>query len=169
MRTAKRWCVWQTWQSYYLRVLSWYIILNINISIYFISTGLSQKDLFKKGWSWAEAYLKENYCHACHTRFAVFFPLPFCCVSSVIKHGRHTRTQKQKLSQVTTRSQNKPGAWTRTHVIGRKEIPKRSSRVKEHFHSRAIFKSLTKTNATHERPRVKLDFHCCVIFMWVRT
>ena len=24
------------------------------------------------------------FCHACHTRFAVFFPLPSCCVSSLI-------------------------------------------------------------------------------------
>ena len=28
-----------------------------------------------------------DYCHACHTRFAVFFPLPSCCVSSLL-YGR---------------------------------------------------------------------------------
>ena len=28
--------------------------------------------------------LKQNYCHACHKRFAVFLPLPSCCVSSLI-------------------------------------------------------------------------------------
>ena len=27
---------------------------------------------------------KQNYCHACHTRFAVFFPLPSRCVSSLL-------------------------------------------------------------------------------------
>ena len=140
MRTAKRLCVWQTWPSYFLRVLSWYNILNINISIYFIFSGLLKKYLFKKRWSWAEGYFKENCCHACHARFAVFFPLPFCCVSSVIKRGRHTRTQKQKLLQVTTRSHNKPGAWPRTHVIGRSKSQNSSSRVKQHFHCRAIFK-----------------------------
>ena len=24
--------------------------------------------------------MKQNYCHACHTRFAVFLALPSCCV-----------------------------------------------------------------------------------------
>ena len=46
-------------------------------------SGLSQKDLFKGRWILAKSYFKQNYCHACHTRFAVFFPLPFCCVSSL--------------------------------------------------------------------------------------
>ena len=43
-----------------------------------------QKALFKGEWSLATGYFKQNYCHACHTRFAVFFPLPSCCVSSLI-------------------------------------------------------------------------------------
>ena len=34
----------------------------------------------------AKSYFKQN-CHACHTRFAVFFPLPFCCVSSLLFSG----------------------------------------------------------------------------------
>ena len=46
-------------------------------------SGLLQKDLFKGKWSLAKNYCKQNYCHACHTRFAVFFPLPSCCVSSL--------------------------------------------------------------------------------------
>jgi len=47
-------------------------------------SGLLLKDLFKGGWSLAEKLFKQNYCHACHTRFAVFFPLPSCYVSSLI-------------------------------------------------------------------------------------
>ena len=47
-------------------------------------SGLLEKDLFKGGWSTAEKLFKQNYCHACHTKFAVFFPLPSCCVSSLI-------------------------------------------------------------------------------------
>ena len=31
-------------------------------------------------WSLAEGFFKQNFCHACHTRFAVVFPLPSCCV-----------------------------------------------------------------------------------------
>ena len=41
-----------------------------------------QKYLFKG--SLAKSYFKQNYCHACHTRLAVFFPFPSCCVSSLI-------------------------------------------------------------------------------------
>ena len=50
-------------------------------------SGLLQKDLFKGKWSLAKSYCKQNYCHACHTRFAVFFPLHSCCVSSLISQG----------------------------------------------------------------------------------
>ena len=35
-------------------------------------------------WSSAEKFLKQNYCHACHTRFPVFFSFPSCCVRSAI-------------------------------------------------------------------------------------
>ena len=49
-------------------------------------SGLLQKDLFKGKWILAKSYFKQNYCHACHTRFAVFFPLPSCCVSSLVSH-----------------------------------------------------------------------------------
>ena len=40
-------------------------------------SGPLQEDLFK-------SCFKQNNCHACHTRFAIFFPPPFCCVSSLI-------------------------------------------------------------------------------------
>ena len=70
-------CVWQTWQGYNLHVMSW-SSLSINV-FWFL-----QKDLFKGKWWLAKSYFKQNYCHACHTRFAVFFPLPSCCVSSLM-------------------------------------------------------------------------------------
>ena len=72
--------VWQTWRGYYLRVLS-----GIHLTLLFLA--LLQKDLFKGMWSLAEGFFKENYCHACHTRFAVVFPLPSCCVSSLLNVG----------------------------------------------------------------------------------
>ena len=43
-------------------------------------SGLLQKDQFKGKWSLAKSYFKQNYCHACHTRFAVFLPLPTATV-----------------------------------------------------------------------------------------
>ena len=69
--------VWQTWRGYYLRVL-----LRIHLTFMFLA--LLQRDLFKGMWSLANAKQKQNYSHACRTRFAVVFPLPSCCVSSLI-------------------------------------------------------------------------------------
>ena len=91
-RTAKRRgrqnaCVWQTWQCYYVRVLSW-------SSLTLMFSGLLQKDLFKGGWSSAKRFIKQNYCHASHTGFTVVFPLPSCCVSSLECLPRRRRQQK---------------------------------------------------------------------------
>ena len=68
-RTA---CTWRKWQGYNLRVLSWSWLTSM-------FSGLLQKDLFKRKGSLTKSYFKQNYCHPCHTRFAVFFPLPSCC------------------------------------------------------------------------------------------
>ena len=70
-------CAWRTWQGYNLRVLLWSWLTSM-------FSGLLPKDLFKRKGSLAKSYFKQNYCHVCHTRFAVFFPLPSCCVSSLI-------------------------------------------------------------------------------------
>ena len=48
-------------------VFLWWSSLKLTFS------GLVQNDLFKGGWSSAEKFFKQNYCHACHTRFAVSF------------------------------------------------------------------------------------------------
>ena len=78
-RTAERrgWRAWQTWQGCYLGVLSW-------SSLYIIFSGLLQIHLFKGRWSLEKSLFKQNYCHACQRRFAVFFPLPSCCVRSLL-------------------------------------------------------------------------------------
>ena len=70
-------CVWQTWQGCYLRVLSW-SSFNIIVSVFL------HRDVIKGMWSLAKRFLKQNYCHARHTRFTVFFPLPPCCVNSLL-------------------------------------------------------------------------------------
>ena len=70
-------CVWQTWQGCCLRVLSW-SSFNIIVSVFL------HRDLIKGMWSSAKSFLKQNYCHARHTRFNVFFPLPPCCVNSLL-------------------------------------------------------------------------------------
>ena len=69
-------CAWRTWQGYNLYVLLWSWLTSM-FSV------LLPKDQFKRKGSLAKSYFKQNYCHACLTRFAVFFPLPSCCVSSV--------------------------------------------------------------------------------------
>ena len=70
-------CVWRTWQCYYLRALSW-SSLKLMFSVFY------KKDLFKGRWSLEQSFFKQNYCHACHTRFANLFPLPSCCWSSLL-------------------------------------------------------------------------------------
>ena len=57
-------CVRQTWQPHFLCVWWW-------SSLKLLFSGLLHEDLFKGGWSSAEKFFKQNYCHACHTRFAV--------------------------------------------------------------------------------------------------
>ena len=54
------------------------------LPISLLFSGLLKKGLYKGRWSLAESFFNQNYCHACHTRFAVFFPLPSCCVSSLV-------------------------------------------------------------------------------------
>ena len=44
-------------------------------------SGPLQKDLFKGRWILAESFLRQNYCHAYHTRFVVFSALPICVTS----------------------------------------------------------------------------------------
>ena len=78
-RMAKRLCVTNV-TGLLLEHFLWWSSLIVKI----IFPGLLQKDLFKGGWSSADKSFKQNYCHACHTRFAVFLPLPSCCISSLI-------------------------------------------------------------------------------------
>ena len=78
-RMAKHLCVTNV-TGLLLEHFLWWSSLVVKI----IFPGLLQKDLFKGGWSSADKFFKQNYCHACHTRFAVFLPLPSCCVSSLI-------------------------------------------------------------------------------------
>ena len=61
-------CVWQTWQAYFVGVLWW-------SSPKLMFSNLLQKDLFRGGWSSAEKFFKQNYCHDCH---------PSCCVSRLL-------------------------------------------------------------------------------------
>ena len=68
-------CVWQNWQGYYLRVLSQSsLIINVFCSF--------TKRSAKKGQEVWRKVFSNNYFHVCHGRFAVFFSLPSCCVSS---------------------------------------------------------------------------------------
>ena len=49
-------------------------------------SGLLQKTPVLRGVKFGGKFFKQNYCHAFHTRFDVFFPLPSCCVSSLISY-----------------------------------------------------------------------------------
>ena len=87
--------------GYYSRVLS-----GIHLTLMFVA--LLQKDLFKEMWSLADGFFKQNYCHACHTRFAVVFPLPFCCVSLLFWARKRIRKLKQQRFWATDVNQK----WT---------------------------------------------------------
>ena len=76
-RRRQKPCVWQTWHAYYLHVCR-------DVQLIQLCFDLLQKDLLKGRWSLAEIIFKQNYCHACHTRFAVFFSLPSLRVGSLL-------------------------------------------------------------------------------------
>ena len=55
--------VWKTWQPYYLCAFGGDLHLSDCFLVFYMK-------MFKGGWSSAEKFFKQNYCHACHTRFA---------------------------------------------------------------------------------------------------
>ena len=74
-RTEKRLCVTNVTG---LLLACFFEILHL-ISL---CSGLIQKYLFSRRWSLAGKCSKRNYCHVCHTRFVISFPLRSYCVSS---------------------------------------------------------------------------------------
>lgn len=47
------------------QAITW--VLHRDLHLTLMLCGLLQKDLFKGRWDLEESYLKQNYCHACHT------------------------------------------------------------------------------------------------------
>ena len=86
----------------------------------------------------AISFFKQNYCHACYTRFAVFFPLPSCYVSSLYcdasfaekwPHYKNTLLEWGKKNKEITSFKNlisfssqcivcPPARWFLYHVTG---------------------------------------------------
>jgi len=56
--------VWQTRQGYNLRDCC-------DPHLTLLCSGPLRKYLFKGRWSFAEKFFKQNFCHACHTMFAI--------------------------------------------------------------------------------------------------
>ena len=69
-------------------------------------SGLLKNGVFKGRGKLTERFFKQNYCHACHTRFAVFFPLPSCCANSSLFQVKENRQKRsgRKLNSVTYKS-----------------------------------------------------------------
>ena len=63
------------------RANTWVFCFDLHLTLRL--SRLLQQDLFKGKWSLGKSCFKQNYCSAYHTRFAVFFLLPSCCVSLV--------------------------------------------------------------------------------------
>ena len=78
-RTTKRLCVTNVTGL----LLACFVVI---FTKHFMFSGLLQKDQLKESEVWRKVISKQNYCHACLTRFAVFLPLPSCCVSSLLRY-----------------------------------------------------------------------------------
>ena len=74
--------VWQTWQGYYLPVLSW-----SSLTIY-IFWSFTKKICLKKGEVWRKKVISTKLLSRLSRRFAVFFSLPSCCVSFLLSVWR---------------------------------------------------------------------------------
>ena len=87
-------------QGYYLHVLSW-------SSLTLMFAGLLQKDLFKGGWSLAKSFFKQNYCHTCHTGFAMFFLLALCISSLLLDNTWNVTHNEQRVAWMVGGAKNK--------------------------------------------------------------
>ena len=87
------------------RAITWEFCRGLPLSLMF--SGLLQKGLFKERCSLVKCFFKQNYCHACHTIFAVFFPLRSCCVSSLLRWSQHM----DKWSGVVSCCTDPPWPW----------------------------------------------------------
>ena len=75
-RTAKRLCVTN---------LTWLLLVRFVIFTSHLSfLDFYEKICLKEDEVWQKVFIKQNYCHACHSRFSVFFPLLSCYVSSLM-------------------------------------------------------------------------------------
>ena len=64
------------------RPVTFVFCCDLHLSYYFWY--FTKRPVYRKGEVRRKKFFKQDYCHACHTRFAVFFHLPSCCVSSLI-------------------------------------------------------------------------------------
>ena len=97
---------------------------------------LLQKDLFKGMWSLAEGFFKQNFCHACHTRFAVVFPLPSCWVSllflsAVTEQSGETLTASRRRGRWERREGKKKETHLPAHALPLFYILKISGKLKK--------------------------------------
>ena len=75
-RMAKRLCVTN---------LTWLLLVHFVIfTSHLCFLDFYEKICLKEGEVWQKVFIKQNYCHACHSRFAVFFPLLSYYVSSLM-------------------------------------------------------------------------------------
>ena len=107
-RTAKRVCVTNVTD----RAITCVFCHDLHLTLIF--SVLLQMYLFEGRWSLAERLFQQNYCHACHTRFAVFFHLPSRCISSLLKktailYHRHHHHHHYRIISSTV--------WKHSHLI----------------------------------------------------
>ena len=79
----------------FCRVIYLTLICSVVVLFFFY-----KKNLCQGCWRLVESFFKQNYCHAFETKFAVFFPLPSCCVCS------------PKINHIDSRKQQNAGSGT---------------------------------------------------------
>ena len=88
---------------------------------------------FKGKWSLAKSYSKQNYCHACLTRLAVFLPLPSCCVGSLLRLRQVKRRYKSEFAvfQSSSRLFHLASALSNVRDLSWSWVPKSLIEVKK--------------------------------------
>ena len=84
----------------------------------------------------AEGFFKQNFCHACHTRFAVVFPLLSCCVSllflsAVTEQSWETLTASRRRGRWERREGKKKETHLPAHALPLFYILKISGKLKK--------------------------------------
>ena len=162
-RTTKRLCVTNVTglllESFVVLILHFMFMFNLMFS------SLLQNDLFKGRWSLVESFSKQNHCHICHARFAIFVPLPSSCISSLLLSPGQTVFVSFYLlfhAHCLVKFLSVWINWPFWYI----QKKKTTYRVRVKFHCHVIFMCVNKIKVMYEGPcvNVKVELGSSFIF-----